>query len=178
MIRDQETMTALLDTVQRFVRERLVPNEARVAEEDAIPEDIADEMKAIGLFGLTIPEEYDGFGATMEEEALVMFEMGKTSPAFRSLFGTTVGIGSQGILMDGTEEQKRTWLPKLASGEATASFALTEPEAGSDAASVKTSARLDGDHYVINGTKRFITNAPYASFFTLMARTEDRKSVV
>ncbi len=172
MIRDQETMTALLDTVRRFVRERLVPNEARVAEEDAIPEDIADEMKAIGLFGLTIPEEYDGFGATMEEEALVMFEMGKTSPAFRSLFGTTVGIGSQGILMDGTEEQKRTWLPKLASGEATASFALTEPEAGSDAASVKTSARLDGDHYIINGTKRFITNAPYASFFTLMARTD------
>ena len=172
MIRDQETMTALLDTVRRFVRERLVPNEARVAEEDAIPEDIADEMKAIGLFGLTIPEEYDGFGATMEEEALVMFEMGKTSPAFRSLFGTTVGIGSQGILMDGTEEQKRTWLPKLATGEAVASFALTEPEAGSDAASVKTSARLEGDYYIVNGTKRFITNAPHASFFTLMARTD------
>lgn len=175
MIRDQEIMTALLDTVSRFVRERLVPNEDRVADEDAIPQDIVDEMKAIGLFGLTIPEAYDGLGVTMEEEALVMIEMGKTSPAFRSVFGTTVGIGSQGILMDGTDEQKQTWLPKLASGEMTASFALTEPEAGSDAASLKTTARLDGDHYVVNGTKRFITNAPQAGIFTLMARTDSSK---
>ncbi len=172
MIRDQETMNSLLDGVARFVRDRLIPAENLVAETDRIPDDIAQEMKDLGLFGLTIPEEYGGLGLTMEEEVLVMFEMGHTSPAFRSLFGTTVGIGSQGILMDGTPEQKAEWLPKLATGEAIASFGLTEPEAGSDAASLRTTAIRDGDHYVVNGTKRYITNAPYASFFTLMARTD------
>lgn len=171
MIRDQETMNVLLDNVARFVRERLVPNEERVAETDEIPADIVDDMKAMGLFGLTIPEQYGGLDLTMEEEVLVMFELGKTSPAFRSIIGTTVGIGSQGIVIDGTEEQKATWLPKLASGEIIASFALTEPGAGSDAASIKTRAERRGDHYVVNGTKRFITNAPQAGMFTLMART-------
>jgi acyl-CoA dehydrogenase len=100
-----------------------------------------------------------------------MFELGKTSPAFRSIIGTTVGIGSQGIVIDGTDEQKAQWLSKLASGETIASFALTEPDSGSDAASLKTRAVRDGDHYVVNGTKRFITNAPQAGIFTLMART-------
>ncbi|WP_321926825.1 acyl-CoA dehydrogenase family protein [Paraburkholderia guartelaensis] len=171
MIRDQETMNVLLDNVARFVRERLVPNEERVSETDEIPADIVDDMKAMGLFGLTIPEQYGGLDLTMEEEVLVMFELGKTSPAFRSIIGTTVGIGSQGIVIDGTEEQKAKWLPKLASGEIIASFALTEPGAGSDAASIKTRAERRGDHYVVNGTKRFITNAPQAGMFTLMART-------
>ncbi|WP_321912330.1 MULTISPECIES: acyl-CoA dehydrogenase family protein [unclassified Paraburkholderia] len=171
MIRDQETMNVLLDNVARFVRERLVPNEERVAETDEIPADIVDDMKAMGLFGLTIPEQYGGLDLTMEEEVLVMLELGKTSPAFRSIIGTTVGIGSQGIVIDGTEEQKARWLPKLASGEIIASFALTEPGAGSDAASIKTRAERRGDHYVVNGTKRFITNAPQAGMFTLMART-------
>ncbi|MFP1680506.1 acyl-CoA dehydrogenase family protein [Alloalcanivorax sp. C16-2] len=172
MIRDQDTMTALLDTVRRFVRDTLVPREEWVAEHDQIPDDVVRQMKEIGLFGLTVPEQYGGLGVTMEEEALVMIEMGKTSPAFRSLFGTTVGIGSQGILMDGTEAQKREWLPRLASGELIASFALTEPEAGSDAASLTTRAVRDGDDYVIHGTKRYITNAPHAGVFTLMARSE------
>jgi len=171
MIRDQETMNTLLDSVSRFVRERLVPAEEIVAETDEIPEDIVRDMKDIGLFGLTIPESYGGLGLTMEEESLVMFEMGKTSPAFRSLFGTTVGIGSQGILMDGTQAQKEQYLPRLATGELIASFALTEPEAGSDAASLRTTAVRDGDDYLINGTKRYITNAPHAGIFTLMART-------
>jgi acyl-CoA dehydrogenase len=172
MIRDPEILNALLDTVRRFVRERLVPAEETVAETDAIPFDIVDDMKAMGLFGLTIPESWGGLGLTMEEEALVMIELCQTAPAFRSLIGTTVGIGSQGILMDGTPEQKDQWLPRLASGELIASFALTEPEAGSDAASIRTRARRDGDHYVIDGTKRFITNAPEAGMFTLMARTD------
>jgi len=172
MIRDTEILTALLDTVRRFVRERLVPAEEIVAETDTIPTDIVRDMKVIGLFGLTIPESYGGLGLTMEEEALVMIELCQTAPAFRSLIGTTVGIGSQGILMDGTPEQKDRWLPRLASGELIASFALTEPEAGSDAASIRTRARLDGEHYVIDGTKRFITNAPEAGMFTLMARTD------
>ncbi|WP_334188751.1 acyl-CoA dehydrogenase family protein [Noviherbaspirillum sp.] len=171
MIRDQETMNTLLATVSRFVRERLVPSEEIVAETDEIPDDIVRDMKEIGLFGLTIPEDFGGLGLTMEEESLVMFEMGKTSPAFRSLFGTTVGIGSQGILMDGTPEQKEKYLPRLATGEIIASFALTEPEAGSDAASLRTTAIRDGDHFVVNGTKRYITNAPHAGIFTLMART-------
>ena len=171
MIRDPETMNVFVDSVSRFVRERLVPAETVVAETDKIPDDIAQEMKDMGMFGLTVPEEFGGLGLTMEEEVLVMLEMGKTSPAFRSLFGTTVGIGSQGILMDGTEEQKAEYLPKLATGELIASFALTEPDAGSDAASLRTVAVRDGDDYIVNGTKRFITNSPHAGIFTLMART-------
>ena len=171
MIRDREILTALLDSVRRFVRERLVPAEEIVAETDTIPADIVRDMKTMGLFGLTIPESYGGLGLTMEEEALVMIELCQTAPAFRSLIGTTVGIGSQGILMDGTPEQKDRWLPRLASGELIASFALTEPESGSDAASIRTRARRDGEHYVIDGSKRFITNAPEAGVFTLMART-------
>jgi acyl-CoA dehydrogenase len=171
MIRDRETLNALLDTVNRFVRERLVPAEALVSETDEIPADIVREMKEMGLFGLTVPEEYGGLALTMEEEVEVMLAMGQTSPCFRSLFGTTVGIGSQGILFDGTPEQKAKYLPPLATGELIASFALTEPEAGSDAASLRTTAIRDGDHYVVNGTKRFITNSPQAGIFTLMART-------
>lgn len=172
MIRDQETMTVLLDTLSRFVRERLVPAENDVAETDAIPADVVADMRELGLFGLCIPEEYGGLGLTMEEEVLVAFEIAKTSPAFRSLIGTNNGIGSQGLIVDGTEQQKRDYLPRLASGELIASFALTEPGSGSDAASLRTSARRDGDFYVLNGTKRFITNAPEAGIFTVMARTD------
>ncbi|HWH82743.1 MAG TPA: acyl-CoA dehydrogenase family protein [Burkholderiaceae bacterium] len=171
MIRDAETFEALLNAVIRFVQERLVPHEEEVSDTDRIPEQIVHEMREMGLFGISIPQAYGGLELTMEEEVRVVFELCKTSPAFRSLIGTTVGIGSQGILMDGTPEQKATYLPKLASGEFMASFALTEPDAGSDAASLRTLAILDGDHYVVNGTKRFITNAPFASIYTLMART-------
>jgi acyl-CoA dehydrogenase len=172
MIRDPQTLDALLDAVHRFVRERLVPAEMEEAESDEIPPELVRGMKELGLFGLTIPEEYGGLGVTMEEEVMVMLAMGQTSPCFRSLFGTTVGIGSQGILFDGTEAQKKKYLPRLASGELIASFALTEPEAGSDAASLRTTAIRDGDFYIVNGTKRFITNAPHAGIFTLMARTD------
>ncbi len=173
MIRDAETLEALLDSVRRFVRERLVPAENEVAETDEIPPAIVAGMRDLGLFGLTIPEEYGGLDLTMEEEVRVLFELCRTSPAFRSVIGTTVGIGSQGILLDGTAAQKEKYLPRLASGEWIASFALTEPDAGSDAASLKTTAirSADGSHYVVNGTKRFITNAPQAGLFTLMART-------
>ncbi len=162
----------MLDTVTRFVRERLIPAENEVAESDAIPHDIVDAMREIGLFGLTVPEEYGGFGLTMEEEVDVTFELTRASPAFRSIMGTNNGIGSQGIVIDGTPEQKARWLPRLASGELIGSFALTEPGAGSDAASLTTTAVRDGDHYVVNGTKRYITNAPEAGIFTLMARTD------
>ena len=131
MIRDQETLNILLNSLSRFVRERLMPNESRVAETDKIPDAIVQEMKALGLFGFTIPEQYGGLGLTMEEEVMVAFELGQTSPAFRSLIGTNNGIGSQGILMDGTDAQKEYYLPRLAAGELVGSFALTEPGAGS-----------------------------------------------
>lgn len=172
MIRDAETFTELRETVRRFVRERLVPIERRVSDDDHIPSEVIDEMRRLGLFGLSIPERFGGLELTMEEEVRIAFELGGASPAFRSVFATNVGIGSQGLLMDGTEEQKAHYLPKLASGEIIGSFALTEPGAGSDAASVRTTAIRDGDKYVLNGTKRFITNAPVAGLFTVYARSD------
>lgn len=172
MIRDPATLNQLIDTIARYVRERLRPLEVQVDEDDLIPEEVVQEMRDLGLFGLTIPEEYGGLGLTMEEEALVAMELGRTSPAFRSLVGTNNGIGSAGLVFDGTEEQKQRFLPKLATGELIASFCLTEPDVGSDSASVKTSARREGDEYVLNGSKRFITNAPRAGLFTVMARTD------
>ena len=171
MIRDTELLDGLVATVRRFVNERLIPAEVQVEEENAIPDSILAEMKALGLFGMSIPEEYGGLGLTMEEEVMVALELGRTSAAFRSVFGTNNGIGSQGIIVDGTAAQKRYWLPRMASGEVIGSFALTEPDVGSDAGSVKTTARREGDSYVLNGTKRYITNAPVADVFTLMART-------
>jgi acyl-CoA dehydrogenase len=167
---DQETFALLRETVRRFVDERLIPNEDRVENEDAVPQEIIDEMRDLGLFGLTVPVEYGGLGLTSSEEIQVIYELGRTSFAYRSVIGTTVGIGSQGIVMDGTPEQKAQWLPKLAEGMF-ASFALTEPNAGSDAGSITTTAIRDGDVYRVNGTKRYITNAPRAGMFTLMART-------
>ncbi len=174
MIRDRETLEAFLEQIRRFVREALVPRENEVAETDAVPPDVVAAMRALGLFGMSIPEAHGGLGLTMEEEVLVAFELGRTSPAFRSLLGTNNGIGSQGLVMDGSEAQKRRWLPRLASGEVIGSFALTEPDVGSDAASLKTSARQDGDSWVLNGTKRYITNAPEAGLFTIFARSEDK----
>jgi acyl-CoA dehydrogenase len=175
MALDPETRAQLIDTVRRFVREKCVPIEAKVGDEDRVPDTIVQEMRELGLFGISIPTEYGGLGLSMEEEVLVAFELGWTSPAFRSVIGTNVGIGSQGVVMFGNDAQKKEWLPKLASGEVVASFALTEPGAGSDAASLKTVAIRDGDHYVVNGTKRFITNAGRAGMFTLLARTDPSK---
>ncbi|MES2118834.1 MAG: acyl-CoA dehydrogenase family protein [Pseudomonadota bacterium] len=172
MIRDQETLQLLLDSVRRFVREVLLPHEQEVADTDQIPPAVVAQMRELGLFGLSLPEQYGGLALTMEEEVLVAFELAHASPAFRSLVGTNNGIGAQGIVLDGSEEQKQRYLPRLASGELIGSFALTEPEAGSDAAALRTSAVRDGDHYLINGTKRYITNAPEAGLYTVMARTD------
>ena len=175
MIRDEETLQLLLDSIGRFVREVLMPNEALVAETDTIPPAIVAQMRELGLFGLAIPEAYGGLQLTMEEEVRVAFEIARTSPAFRSLIGTNNGIGSQGIVIDGTEAQKQYYLPKLAAGDMIGSFALTEAGSGSDAASLRTTAVRDGDFYVLNGSKRYITNAPEASIFTVMARTDQAK---
>ena len=172
MIRDQETLNQLITLIDRFVSERLIPRETELAESGALPEDILDEMKSMGLFGLTIPEEFGGLGLTMEEEIQVAISLGRTSPAFRSIMGTNNGIGSAAIVFNGTDEQKKKYLPKYASGEWISCFCLTEPEAGSDAASLKTNAVRDGDDYIINGTKRYITNAKVADTFNVMARTD------
>jgi len=179
MALDAETFDALIDTVRRFVAERLRPLEAEVEAQDAIPDDVTAEMKAMGLFGLSIAEEYGGLGLTMLEEVKVAIELGRTTPAFRSSFGTNVGIGSQGLVMAGSPEQKAEWLPRIASGEIITSFALTEPDVGSDSGAVKTKAVWDpgsgsgAGAYRLSGTKRFITNADKADLFTVMARTGD-----
>ncbi|MFC6380748.1 acyl-CoA dehydrogenase family protein [Psychrobacter glacincola] len=172
MIRDKDVLNQITDTIRQFVNNQLIPMEHWVAENDRLPDDIISQMRELGLFGLTIPEEYGGLGVTMEEEVTLAFELGRTSPAFRSLIGTNNGIGSSGLVIDGTEAQKQKYLPRLASGEIIGSFCLTEPDSGSDAASLKTTAIKDGDTYVINGTKRYITNAPEAGVFTVMARTD------
>ncbi len=171
MALDGDVRDQLLEGVRRFVSERLRPLEAEVSETDAIPDVVVREMADLGLFGLSIPEDYGGLGLSMEDECRVAIELGRTSPAFRSVVGTNIGIGSQGLVMYGTPEQKAAWLPKIASGEIITSFALTEAEAGSDSASVRTRATRDGDGYVLNGAKRYITNADTASLFTVMART-------
>jgi acyl-CoA dehydrogenase len=172
MALDLETRDQLIDTVRRFATERLRPIEAKVAQDDAIPEDILAEMRALGLYGLSIPEAYGGLDLSMEDECLVAIELGRVSPAFRSAFGTNVGIGSQGLVMFGDETQKAKWLPGIASGEIVTSFALTEAEAGSDSAQVRTRARREGEVYMLDGSKRFITNANKAQLFTVMARTD------
>jgi len=168
---DQESFELLKMSLDRFIQERLMPAEDVVEESDDVPSDIVDDMRALGLFGLSIPEEYGGIGLSMSQECEVAYALGHTALAFRSVVGTNIGIGSQGILMDGTEVQKAEYLPAIASGELIVSFALTEPDAGSDVASLRARAVPDGGDYLLSGTKRFITNAPRAGAFTLMART-------
>ena len=169
---DAQTLAEFSKTLRRFVEEQLIPAEKEVSQKDSIPDSIVQQMAALGLFGISIPDTYGGLGLTMGEECHLMMILGRAAPAFRSVIGTNVGIGSQGIIIQGTKQQKETWLPKLATGEAIASFCLTEPEAGSDAACLRTSARVDGDDYILNGTKCYITNANRASVLTVMARTD------
>ncbi len=171
---DAETLRELKLAVRRFTREQLVPLEAQVAETDQIPSSVVQAFKDMGLFGLSIPEAYGGLGLGVSEEIEIVQELTWASAAFRSVIGINLGVGSQGLIMDGTADQKAQWLPKLAAG-AIASFALTEPGSGSDSAALRTSAVRDGDHYVISGSKRFITNAPHADLITVMARTHPER---
>lgn len=172
MIRDPDGFRIFLADLRRFVRERLVPHEKAVMEQDAVPEAIVREMAEQGMFGYSIPEQYGGAGMTTEELVLAAIELTQCSVAFRARVGTNTGIGSEALVADGTPEQKQKYLPRLASGEITGSFALTEPEAGSDATALKSRAVRDGDHYILNGRKCFITNAPIAGLFTVLARTD------
>lgn len=170
-----ENYRMMAETVRKFVEQELEPISKQVEEEDRIPEEIVQKMRELGLFGLSIPEEYGGLGLGTLGECIVYEELSKTNACFRTRIGTNNGIGSQGILIDGTEEQKRKYLPKIASGEWTACFALTEPEAGSDAANIKTKAELKGDHWVLNGRKCFITNGDIADVATVFAVTDPQK---
>ncbi|MEX5707260.1 acyl-CoA dehydrogenase family protein [Parafrankia sp. FMc6] len=162
----------VITSTRRFVRERVVPAEAEIERTDAIPPDLRRAAAAMGLFGFAVPEEYGGLGLDMSAEVQLVFELGYTTPAFRSMFGTNNGIAGHVLLEGATQEQKKAYLPLIASGEWTAAFALTEENAGSDPAGLVTSARRDGDEWVINGAKRFITNAPLADVFMVFARTD------
>jgi len=170
-----ENLRMMQDTIRRFVNQDLEPVSQKVEEEDRIPEEIVQLMRELGLFGLSIPEEYGGLGLGTVGECLVYEELSKTNAAFRSRIGTSNGIGSMGILFDGTEEQKQKYLPRIASGEWTSCFALSEPEAGSDAANIKTTADRDGDYFVLNGLKHFITNGDVADIATVIALTDKDK---
>ncbi|MEO1688270.1 MAG: acyl-CoA dehydrogenase family protein [Pseudomonadota bacterium] len=173
MIHDPERLDRLLAEVRAWVRDAAIPAEARVAAEDEVPPEIVADMAARGFFGWSIPAEYGGLGLSTEELILAAFELSYCSVAFRARVGTNTGIGSEALVVDGTADQKARYLPRLATGEITGCFALTEPEAGSDATSLTTSAVKDGNAgYVLNGRKAYITNAPIADLFTVFARTD------
>jgi acyl-CoA dehydrogenase len=168
---DESDFQDVVASVRQFVRERVVPLEPQIDETDEIPDNIREACKSMGLYGFAIPEQYGGLGLPLSQEVRLVFELGYTTPALRSMFGTNNGIAGHVLIEGGTEEQKHEWLPKLASGEITASFGLTETDAGSDPSSLVTSARRDGDEWVLNGSKRYITNAPIADVIMVFART-------
>jgi acyl-CoA dehydrogenase len=166
----------VLDSVRRFVRERVIPLEPEIEELDRVPDDVITACKDMGLFGFAIDEEYGGLGLSMAEEVELVFDLGYTTPSLRSMFGTNNGIAGHVLLEGATEEQKREWLPKVASGEVVASFGLTEADAGSDPSGMRTTARKDGDEWVISGSKRYITNAPLADVIFVFDKTNDDPS--
>jgi acyl-CoA dehydrogenase len=169
---DPSDFADVLASVREFVREQVVPREDEIEETDEVPTPLREACKAMGLYGFAIPEAYGGIGLSMREEVELAMELGWTTPSLRSLFGTNNGIAGQVLLTGGTEEQRQEWLPRLATGEVVASFALTEPEAGSDPSSLTTTAIRDGEEFVLSGTKRWITNAPLADVLMVFARTD------
>jgi len=172
MIRNPEQLEALLADTRAFVRECWHPIENQIEQLDEVPEDIVKELQQRGFFGWSIPQAYGGLGLSTEELILAAFEISQASVALRARVGTNTGIGSEALVADGTEDQKQRWLPRMATGELTGCLALTEPEAGSEATNVQTTASLKGEHYILNGRKCYITNAPIADVFTVVARTE------
>jgi len=175
MTKDLSNIGAMLAEVRCFVREEAIPREQEIEQADAVPADLVERMRELGFFGWSIPREFGGTGLSTENLVRGAFELSQASVAFRARVGTNTGIGSEALVADGTDDQKLRYLPRLASGEMTGAFALTEPEAGSDAISLRTTARRDGDHYVLDGSKCFITNAPIADLLTVMARTDPSK---
>ncbi len=167
--RDFETYLA---AIEKFTDDELIPAEPRLEAEDCVPAELVQRMRELGLFGISIPEEFGGLACSQEEQVRLTMAFTRASAVYRSRFSTTIGLTSQAILDFATDEQKQQWLPRMASGEVTGAFALTEPDAGSDAGALTTTAVRDGDHYVLNGWKRYITNAPEADLFLVMARTD------
>ena len=168
----QSEFDELLDLLRSFIRHEVMPAEAGIDESDEVPVHLIQQAKEMGLYGYAIPAEYGGLGLSVPQQVRLTIELGYTSPAFRSLFGTNNGIAGQVLVLAGTEAQRKQWLPRLASGQVVASFALTEPDAGSDPSRLVTTAREADDGWVIDGLKRFITNAPLADAFMVFARTD------
>ena len=173
MIRNPEQLDALLADVRAFVRDCWHPIENKIELLDEVPADIVKELQQRGFFGWSIPQAYGGLGLSTEELILAAFEISQASVALRARVGTNTGIGSEALVADGTEDQKQRWLSRMATGELTGCLALTEPDAGSEATNVQTTASLQGEHYILNGRKCYITNAPIADVFTVVARTEE-----
>ncbi len=169
---DSEAFEEIRSLVRGFIRTTVLPAETQIEEKDEIPPEIRQAAKNMGLFGFALPQAYGGLGLSMEEESRIVVELGYTTPALRSMFGTNNGIAGHVLMEGGTDAQKEEWLPPIASGEAVASFALTEAEAGSDPSGMTTRAIRDGDGWVLNGAKRYITNAPLADVFMVFARTD------
>ncbi|BCP04051.1 acyl-CoA dehydrogenase family protein [Mycobacterium paraintracellulare] len=166
-----EDFREILAQTRQFVRSAVAPREQEILDEDRVPDDLRDEAKRMGLFGYAIPQEWGGLGLNLMQDVELAMELGYTSLALRSMFGTNNGIAGQVLVGFGTDEQKSRWLESIASGDVVASFALTEPGAGSNPAGLRTKAVRDGDNWVISGQKRFITNAPVANLFVVFART-------
>ena len=166
-----DDFAVVLAQTRDFVRKDVVPREREIMDTDAIPEDLRAKAKEMGLFGYAIPQQWGGLGLDVSQDVELAMELGYTSLALRSMFGTNNGIAGQVLVGFGTDEQKAGWLPRLCSGEVVASFALTEPGAGSNPAGLKTRAVRDGDDWVLDGDKRWITNAPLADLFVVFART-------
>jgi acyl-CoA dehydrogenase len=167
----------LCDEVRRFIREQVDPRSRWIEENDAIPDDLLQMAREVGLFGLTIPEQYGGSGLDLAGKCAIEEEMGRTNYGFATLIGNHTGISTTGIVAMGSEEQKKKYLPRMACGEWIGAFALTEPQAGSDPAAMRTSAMKKGDRWVLNGEKIYITNAGPAHVFTVMAITDRSKGI-
>lgn len=165
-----EDFAHIRSQVREFIREEVIPREREIADGDAIPDDLRRKAAAMGLFGYALPQEFGGLGLVITQDVELAFEFGYTALAFRSLFGTNNGIAGQVLAGFGTDEQKKRWLEPMAAGECIASFALTEPEAGSDPSGMRTTATWSAGGWSISGQKRFITNAPLADLFVTFAK--------
>ncbi|MDV6230682.1 acyl-CoA dehydrogenase family protein [Rhodococcus cercidiphylli] len=164
----------VLKQISQFVRSRVVPRELEIMNNDSIPDDLRQQSAEMGLFGYAIPQEWGGLGLNLIQDVEVAMELGYTSLSLRSMFGTNNGIAGQVLVGFGTEDQKATWLPGMATGDIVASFALTEDGAGSNPAGLRTTAKVDGTGWVINGSKRYITNAPIANMFVVFAKLDPK----
>ncbi len=169
-----DDLLVLRNAVRDFVYQEIIPTETRIEEENAVPDELMQKMRDMGLFGLTIPEQYGGLGIGPLGHTLITEEFGKAHSAIRALIGINNGIGSRALVLSGSEEQRESYLPRLATGELIAAFAVSEPDAGSDVSSIRTNATRDGDGYLLNGAKHFITNAPIADVFTVLAVTDKK----